>query len=347
MTPLPERPDTMDTAPSTAPIGVVIPYFQREPGILRKCVESVLAQEGVGTIHVVVVDDASPLPAATELDGLDPRGHNLDVVRQPNTGPGGARNHGIDRLPASTRYIAFIDSDDCWEPAFLAHAMAALEAGYDVFFANSRRHGFAEARFDWHAASQRQLVAAQHPLIDAALDLHAFDGSFFDYALVRSNIISTSALVYRRACAPALRFSSRLFNGQDRLFKLHLARATTRIAFCPRILVSEGTGINIYDSAKWGSAKSLRLLANYIRLAKTILDEIELSAAQREEVLAQLDDSRYSMTASVLHLLKSGQNPDWPLLFRTAREDPALVLGLIPNLARILRRRRAAPQRSP
>lgn len=318
---------------------VVVPYFQRERGILRKCAESVLAQQGAGDFHLIIVDDASPIPAAEELAGIWPTDPRVHVIRQDNAGPGAARNKGLDSLPPGTRYVSFIDSDDWWEPDFLARALAALELGYDIFFANSKRHGFNDSRFDWHASTNRQLIPSEHQTIDAARELYAFNGSFFDYALVRSNIISTSALVYRLSHFPALRFNTRLYNGQDRLFKLHLSKNTDRVSFCPDILVNEGTGINIYDSAKWGNAKSLRLLSNYIRLSKFIMAELDLSHAQRRIVTAQLDDSRFSLTASLLHLLKSGQNPDWALLLSTAREDPSLLMQALPNTLRILTKR--------
>lgn len=315
---------------------VVVPYFQRERGILRKCAESVLAQQGAGDFHLIIVDDASPIPAAEELAGIWPTDPRVHVIRQDNAGPGAARNKGLDSLPPGTRYVAFIDSDDWWEPDFLARALAALELGYDIFFANSKRHGFNDSRFDWHASTNRQLIPSEHQTIDAARELYAFNGSFFDYALVRSNIISTSALVYRLSHFPALRFNTRLYNGQDRLFKLHLSKNTDRVAFCPAILVNEGTGINIYDSAKWGNPKSLRLLSNYIRLSKFILAELDLTDAQRRIVTAQLDDSRFSLTASLVHLLKRRQNPDWSLLIATAREDPFLLMQAIPNVFRIV-----------
>ena len=47
-------------------ICVVIPYYQREPGILRRALASIAAQRDCPLpIHVIVVDDASPAPAAT------------------------------------------------------------------------------------------------------------------------------------------------------------------------------------------------------------------------------------------------------------------------------------------
>ena len=42
--------------------------------------------------------------------------HSVQVIVQPNGGPGSARNTGLDSAPPDTRYIAFLDSDDEWTP---------------------------------------------------------------------------------------------------------------------------------------------------------------------------------------------------------------------------------------
>lgn len=320
-------------------VTVVIPYFQREKGILRKCVESIVAQENYDNVKVIVVDDASPVPAEEELQALLGKDSRIQVIRQQNAGPGAARNRGLDNLPADTRYVAFIDSDDWWQKDFLHTAIGALEQGHDLYFANSSRIGFTQTRFDWQAKDGLALKAADHLCVDPNLQVYRFQGDFFDYAIVRSNIISTSALVYRLACQPNLRFSTRLFNGQDRLFKLMLAQATAKVIFCPRVMVQEEAGVNIFDSAKWGTAKSLVLLSNYIKLAKCILEELRLTPAQQKHVRAQLQDSRYSMVASLVHLLRSGGRPDWRLLGRTMQSDPAFFFCFVPNLCRLLLRR--------
>src|SRR5471030_680109 len=63
-------PDTADGAPLPPQVAVVIPYYQKRPGILGKAVRSALAQQGAGPSVVMVVDDASPVPARAELADL-------------------------------------------------------------------------------------------------------------------------------------------------------------------------------------------------------------------------------------------------------------------------------------
>ena len=123
----------MSTVPSLA---VVIPYYQRQPGLLLACVRSVLAQRGVPPCEVIVVDDASPHPAQAELAELLPVHPNVRIVRQENAGPGAARNRGLDSVRPGTAFVAFLDSDDCWHDDYAADALAAFAQGCDMFFAN-------------------------------------------------------------------------------------------------------------------------------------------------------------------------------------------------------------------
>jgi len=68
---------------------VIIPYYQEEPGILRRAVSSAIAQEGVGDLEIIVVDDGSPAPARADLKKLDVPAHvALKLIEQPNRGPG-------------------------------------------------------------------------------------------------------------------------------------------------------------------------------------------------------------------------------------------------------------------
>ena len=74
-------------------ITVVIPYFQREPGILARALASIAAQQACPLpVHVIVVDDASPVPTAQELASVGRVPYTVQVVQQPNGGPGSARN---------------------------------------------------------------------------------------------------------------------------------------------------------------------------------------------------------------------------------------------------------------
>nr|MCU0927177.1 glycosyltransferase [Hydrogenophaga sp.] len=151
-----------DTKPTLA---VVIPYYQRQAGLLNAAVASVLAQAGPFSVTVLVVDDSSPLPADAELDAAWIASGQVQLVRQANAGPSAARNSGLDMLPRGTEYVAFLDSDDRWTESFSADAHAAFEAGADLFFADTLRFSETESRFNWADDSRYRLSAQGHSAI--------------------------------------------------------------------------------------------------------------------------------------------------------------------------------------
>lgn len=107
-------------------VSVVIAAFRASPGqpdYLEEALESVRAQ-AVAHVEIVIVDDGSPVPIAPA------RTDDLVIVRQTNTGPGGARNVGsvISHGPL----IAFLDADDRWRPGKLARQVALHERRPEV-----------------------------------------------------------------------------------------------------------------------------------------------------------------------------------------------------------------------
>jgi len=323
-------------ADTHSPIAVIIPYYQRERGLLRQCIQSVLAQKGRVDARVLVVDDASPVPAREEIADLAAdSGGAIRIITQTNAGPAAARNTGLDHVPPDTPFVAFLDSDDQWTGPFLPDAVAALGKGYDLFFGNTRR-GSEQPRFEWHDDSRWRLRASDHRQFDRERDLHEFRGDFFDFLVHRTNVISATAMAYRFDRSPALRFRTSLFQGEDRLFKLQLGQRLHSVAFSPKIYADEGLGVNVFDKSGWGTGGSLQLASNYTALGKIILEEIPLNHDQRAHIRRQLAGSRHFFAASLLHLLRHRREVDWAQVRTTFRDDPATAALLLPNLARIV-----------
>ena len=88
---------------------VIIPTFNRGV-LLRQTLESVWRQTFTD-YQVIVVDDGSTDDTSIWLSEV---ASNVQRIKQPNSGPGAARNNGADK--ACGEYLAFLDSDDLWFP---------------------------------------------------------------------------------------------------------------------------------------------------------------------------------------------------------------------------------------
>jgi succinoglycan biosynthesis protein ExoW len=53
--------DGTSTGSNQPKVGVIIPYFQRKPGVLRPAVNAVLRQQGFSNYRIVIVDDGAPV----------------------------------------------------------------------------------------------------------------------------------------------------------------------------------------------------------------------------------------------------------------------------------------------
>jgi glycosyltransferase involved in cell wall biosynthesis len=104
-------------------ISVVIPAFNRAT-VIRRAIESVQAQH-FADFEIIVVDDASTDDTREAVLGLNESRLRL-VLRQVNGGASAARNSGIRAARADL--IAFLDSDDAWEPDKLSRQFQAMSS---------------------------------------------------------------------------------------------------------------------------------------------------------------------------------------------------------------------------
>jgi len=109
-------------------VSVVIPVYNRGD-LLRRALASVASQSW-RPIEAVVVDDGSAEDigaVVAEFGGV------ARLVRQTNLGVTAARNRGLQE--ARGEFIAFLDSDDLWDPSKISAQVALLRARPDVVMA--------------------------------------------------------------------------------------------------------------------------------------------------------------------------------------------------------------------
>ena len=120
-------------------LSFIVPVYNVAP-YLRKCVDSLLAQDYDG-YEIILVDDgstdesgkicdeyaASPLSAigTSPFSEADHSTIPIRVIHQVNAGLSAARNTGI--RAANGAYLCFVDSDDYWEENVLGSLMEQVE----------------------------------------------------------------------------------------------------------------------------------------------------------------------------------------------------------------------------
>src|SRR5262249_33469218 len=106
-------------------VSIVTPCYNAGRFISRT-VESVRRQTFAAWEHVVVDDGSTDDSAAvvTSLLASEPR---LRLIRQANGGMSDARNNGFRACSPSSRYLLFLDADDCLEPGMLETLYRHLE----------------------------------------------------------------------------------------------------------------------------------------------------------------------------------------------------------------------------
>lgn len=115
-------------------VSVVVPSYNRAL-LLPETLEAILGQTSPAE-QVIVVDDGSTDGTAAMVKARFSGRAELCAI--PNSGDLAARNHGLAR--ATGELVAFCDSDDLWDPRFLAGMRRLWEAepGLRAAFANFR-----------------------------------------------------------------------------------------------------------------------------------------------------------------------------------------------------------------
>jgi succinoglycan biosynthesis protein ExoW len=286
-------------------VAVIIPYYQRDSGILARALASVFRQQDCPPVWVIIVDDASPAPPEPELEGLgtDARAR-VTIVKQRNLGPGQARNTGLATVPNSAAYVAFLDSDDVWREGHLSRAVAALSEGLDFYFADGNAEGAAVGRF-----GTLPFDVSVHECIDHSRKIYRFRGDFLDM-LLRWTPVITSTVVMRRDKLGLVRFPPWRGICEDLLYWLQVAITGPNVGFSAAAGVTGGReGLHISHKGEWNTDKALTMASDYIRYYRRVLESIPLSDTQRANIHERARSKRIEFLLVAGSMLKAGRIP--------------------------------------
>ena len=294
-------------------VAVVIPYFQRRAGILRRALASLLGQNlptGI-RVDILLIDDGSPIPASAEIEGLAfaPPFH-LKLVEQCNAGVGAARNTALNLLSPVTDYIAFLDSDDYWHPDYLATALLALGQGNDFFFSDSQRVGDTHTSYSENHFADEFIINHGTSIGGDLYQLHPI--ALFDESL-RKRSFRIPSTVYRRGVAPELLFDTNLrVAGEDCLFFFQLLGRCRKICCSTRLLATFGDGVNIH-AGKFGWDDPGHLIKHMGQLFAyyTWREKLSLSTANNLFVLGRIRRMRALFAFFTVRYFLKKREP-WP-----------------------------------
>jgi glycosyltransferase involved in cell wall biosynthesis len=122
-------------------ISVIIPMYNSESTIERS-LQSVVDQDYVGELEIVVVNDGSKDNSVKAVKAFIEQNNDVRIrlILQENGGVSKARNTGLKN--AEGNFIAFLDSDDAWLFDKLSKQVKAFEDNSDIDLLATAFEGF-------------------------------------------------------------------------------------------------------------------------------------------------------------------------------------------------------------
>jgi glycosyltransferase involved in cell wall biosynthesis len=223
-------------------VSVVIPAFNRAH-LIEAAIGSALNQSRAPT-EIVVVDDGSSDGTSDIVEKIAKDDPRIRCFRQPvNAGPSAARNRGVREAVGDL--IAFLDSDDTWQPNYLDQTTRFLECHPELSLvftdmkAVSPEGDVINPSMVWESYKVRTLVrpAGDQP------DWYLFEVPERQ-AVLNRYFLGIQASVVRRKVALAHPFDEQLRIGEDVDYLIRLGLAGCRFGFINRI----GCHMLIHDS---------------------------------------------------------------------------------------------------
>jgi glycosyltransferase involved in cell wall biosynthesis len=147
-------------------ISIIIPVYNREK-LIKNALNSVLKQTIADKLEIICVDDGSTDNTVEVIKDYQKKYKNIFLYQQKNSGPGVARNLGIDN--AHGEYVIFLDSDD-WAPERAYELMYnyAKEKDADVIIGKMLRKIKGTMNNQWYVIKTMQDIFDEFKEINCA-----------------------------------------------------------------------------------------------------------------------------------------------------------------------------------
>lgn len=244
-------------------VSVIIPAYNAA-AFIAETLQSVFAQT-LTNFEVIVVNDGSPDTANFERK-LQPFLERITYLTQKNLGPSAARNTAI--RAAHGEFLAFLDSDDCWLPDYLASQVKSFQEHPELDLVCSDTMFYGDPQLEGQTFFS--CCRLQGPV--------TFGGMLIE------NPLTTSCVVARtRVVLDAGLFDETLRVAEDYDLWLRIAATGAVIKRCWKVLARHrvhSNSLSSEDEALW--------LKSHIRVLTNIMGNRQLSHELREEVRRQL-----------------------------------------------------------
>lgn len=301
-------------------VSVIIPAYNAA-GHIVAALESVFAQT-FPDYEIIVVNDGSP-DTAELVEALRPYRDRLRYLDQRNQGPSGARNTGIQA--ARGTYVAFLDSDDCWSPTYLAEQLRLLQGPpeRDLVYSNAQRVG---------------PLAGRWP---TCMDASPSDGpvNFESLVLEQCTVLTSFTVAGRQAVLDAGLFDPAFRRSEDFDLWLRMAHQGARMDYQRTVLGTHA----LREEGLSGDRDALR--DAQVAVYHKALDTMQLSTQQSSLIRTQVEKCEALMRLDEgKHLLVSRRYKEAAVALAQANEHyrrPEISLTLIalrttPSLVRKL-----------
>lgn len=204
-------------------LSVVIPLHNKAE-VIRRCVDSVLAQTSTD-YELVIVDDGSTDESLSIV--LSYKDYRLKVIEQENRGAGRARNTGITE--ASGEWIAFLDADDVWRNDHLQELKNLIAEFGDAGIVSTRSLEVDTANVSVEPAHGRSWKRKR---ID-----------YFRQAAVSKGVLHSSSVAIRRTVFETVGYFGSFRQGEDGEFWSRVCLAyPCAVSDKPTVFYCRGTG---------------------------------------------------------------------------------------------------------
>jgi glycosyltransferase involved in cell wall biosynthesis len=269
-----------ETQASPPVVSVVIPAYNVAP-FISETLRSVFAQTSAN-YEVIIVNDGSPDTEDLE-QALEPYLNRIVYLKQENQGAGAARNAGI--MAARGEFIAFLDADDLWLPAYLSEQLAFIQSGsYDLVYADA-------------------LLFGQSPLAGRTfMQIAPSNGEVTFQSLIngRCNVITSGVVARRRLILEVGLFDEQLRNSQDFELWVRLVRSGARANYQRKVLLR----YRYHENSLSGDA--LNQIKRELRVLGKIESSYDLTPVELKEVSKAIAaiETNLELETGKLHLAK-------------------------------------------